>query len=131
MKFISEIKSTFKRSYKAVKKELNTFLKKLGFNKNETTKISTKIFDYIDETLETYVNSGINAEIDAEALEPIFNVRNKNIENNKGYNQEYANEYKKIFNEVNNFLPEDSKKIKQTNSKFIVEQGEEDETYSR
>ncbi|ELL44253.1 hypothetical protein [Spiroplasma melliferum] len=131
MKFISEIKSTFKRSYKAVKKELNTFLKKLGFNKNETTKISTKIFDHIDETLETYVNSGINAEIDAEALEPIFNVRNKNIENNKGYNQEYANEYKKIFNEVNNFLPEDSKKLKQTNSKFIVEQGEEDETYSR
>ncbi|APE74406.1 hypothetical protein [Spiroplasma citri] len=131
MKFISEIKSTFKRSYKAVKKELNTFLKKLGFNKNETTKISTKIFDHIDETLETYVNSGINAEIDTEALEPIFNVRNKNIENNKGYNQEYANEYKKIFNEVNNFLPEDSKKLKQTNSKFIVEQGEEDETYSR
>lgn len=131
MGFTLEMKESLKKTYKSIKKGVNSFLKKLGFNKNETTKISTKIFDHIDETLETYVNSGINAEIDAEALEPIFNVRNKNIENNKGYNQEYANEYKKIFNEVNNFLPEDSKKLKQTNSKFIVEQGEEDETYSR
>lgn len=131
MKFISEIKSIFKISYKSVKKELNIFLKKLGFNKDETIKISTKIFDHIDEKLETYVNSGINAEIDAEALEPIFNVKNKNIGNNKGYNQDYANEYKKIFNEANNFFPKDRKELNKTNSRFTVEQVEEDETYSR
>jgi len=35
------------------------------------------------------------------------------------------------FNEVNNFFPKDRKELNKTNSRFTVEQVEEDETYSR
>nr|WP_011310480.1 hypothetical protein [Spiroplasma citri]CAI94300.1 hypothetical protein [Spiroplasma citri] len=63
MKFTSEIKKILKKTYKSIKKGLNSFLGILGFNKKESYDLSQKISEKIHKEIsEYYKNKGVDEE---------------------------------------------------------------------
>ncbi|AXF97238.1 hypothetical protein [Spiroplasma phoeniceum] len=63
MKFTSKIKKILKKTYKSIKKGLNSFLEILGFNKKESYDLSQKISEKIHKEISEYYKAkGIDEE---------------------------------------------------------------------